>query len=108
MKTAKEILKPYIIPYNWAEPLNGEYILTLDESEVESLIEDIDDTLNELRQERDQYKEAWLDDLEDAFTQACWIEQEKQYDHMCQSTYEYMQRELIKHGRIQFHECYRR
>ncbi len=63
--------------------------------------------IQDLEKERDYYKSMWLEDLLESFSQACWFEDLGQYDHMCNSTWEHAQRELIKHDVIKKEDCYR-
>jgi len=107
MKTGRDILKPYTY---WSDKY-GSKILFLIDVYINHLEKEIDLTLAEARQERDYYKELWLDDLQESFNQSCCFSEPNQlgyiYDHMCISTWEHAQRELIKHGRIKPEECYR-
>lgn len=51
--------------------------------------------------------EQILEDLLGCFSQACWVESEKKYDHMCISSYECAQKTLIATGKIKPEDCYR-
>lgn len=99
MKTAKQIFKKYGL-----DSLNRDDALVFDWPDTEKLKQEIED----LVKERDYYKEQWLDDIEEAFSQACFVPGEDKYDHRFMSSYEHMQKELIKHGRIKQSDCYRR
>ena len=108
MKTAKEILKLYVY---WSNQYEAKTMLLI-RNDIDHLEKEIDLALAEVRQERDYYKELWLDDLQESFNQSCCFSEPNQlgyiYDHMCISTWEHAQRELIKHGRIKLEECHRK
>jgi hypothetical protein len=104
MKTAEEILSYYLTSKNWSDTFK---YWIFDNEQIDQIKNDIDKVLLEAYKDRDYYKELWLEDLLDNFSQACWIKDIEKYDHMCNSTWEYAQRELIKYGIIKKEDCYR-
>jgi len=104
MRTIEELLMKYK-QKRIITSINERWRFTLEKKEVKQLRADINAAIDELWNERDRYKEAWLNAMHNCLNQDCYNLNEGVYNHMNIETYKEFQRELVNHGRIKLEEC---